>query len=180
MTNDFLAFAPISAVPAAAGADLPADALPLGVELAADALPVGADLAADLPADALPAGLADLLGDVPEVFVPADPAVALLDDMMARVGVDGLVAAMADPGLLAQVDQHAAAVRDALADAGRGVNAEGLASYARSIEAAARRMGRPVPAAGQAYVTGAAWHAAEWHLVRLVAVCAIADSAGLL
>ena len=182
MTNDFLAFAPISAVPAAA---------------------------ADYPADALPTGLADLLGDAAEVVVPGaflsssssssspssspagssfladpsflvDPAVALLDDMMGRVGVDGLVAAMADPGLLAQVDQHAAAVRDALTEAGRDVNAEGLASYARSVEAAAHRMGRPVPAAGEAYVTGAAWHAAEWHLIRLVAVCAIAESAGLL
>jgi Family of unknown function (DUF6401) len=154
MTNDFLAFAPISAVPAAA---------------------------ANYPVDALPAGLADLLGDAPEVvFVPADPAVAVLDEMMARVGVDGLVAAMADPGLLAQVDQQAAAVRDALAGAGRDIDADGLASYARSIDAAARRMGRPVPAAGDAYVSGAAWHNAEWHLIRLLAVCAIAESTGLL
>jgi hypothetical protein len=153
MTNEFLALAPISAVPA---------------------------ISADYPAGALPAGLEDLLAGASEVFVPADPAVALLDDMMARVGVDGLVAAMADPGLLAQVDQHAAAVRDALAEAGRAVDAEGLASYARSIEAAARRMGRPVPVAGQAYVSGAAWHAAEWHFIRLVAVCSIAESAGLL
>jgi hypothetical protein len=110
----------------------------------------------------------------------ADAARTLLDEMMARVGVDGLVAAHADAGLLAQVDQHAAAVREALVHAGRAADAEGLASYARSIAAAADRMGRPVPQPGHAYVSGSAWLAAEWHLLRLVAVCMIAESAGLL
>jgi Family of unknown function (DUF6401) len=109
-----------------------------------------------------------------------DAAVALLDEMMARVGVDGLAAALGDAGLLAQVDQHAAAVRDALHHAGRAVDAEGLASYARSIVAAADRMGRPVPQPGHAYVSGTAWLTAEWHLMRLVGVCMIAESAGLL
>lgn len=105
---------------------------------------------------------------------------ALLDEMMARVGVDGLAAALADASLLAQVDQHAAAVRDALVDADREVDAEGLAAYARSIAAAAARMGRPVPQPGEAYLSGTAWLSAEWHLMRLVAVCMIAESAGLL
>jgi hypothetical protein len=41
-------------------------------------------------------------------------------------------------------------------------------------------MGRPVPQPGYAYVSGSAWLAAEWHLMRLVAVCMIAESAGLL
>ena len=110
----------------------------------------------------------------------ADPARALLDEMMARVGVDGLAAALADAGLLAQIDQHAAAVRDALHHAGRRIDADGLAAYAKSIAAAAERMGRPVPQPGHAYVSGSAWLAAEWHLMRLVAVCLIAESAGLL
>jgi hypothetical protein len=109
-----------------------------------------------------------------------DPATRLLDEMMARVGVDGLTAALGDPGLLAQVDQHAAAVRDALAAAGRAADAEGLAAYAKSIVAAGRRMGRPLPEPGQAHRTRAAWHGAEWHLLRLVAVCMIADTADLL
>ena len=109
-----------------------------------------------------------------------DPARALLDEMMARVGVDGLAAALGDAGLLAEVDQHAAAVRDALHHAGREADADGLAAYARSIVAAAHRMGRPVPEPGHAYVSGTAWLAAEWHLMRLVAVCMIAESAGLL
>lgn len=127
MTNEFLAFAPISAAPAA-----------------------------------------------------ADPARTLLDEMMARVGVDGLVAAHGDPGLLAQLDQHAAAVRDALAAAGRPLDATGLAAYAKSIAAAATRMGRPVPDPGHAYLSGTAWLSAEWHLMRLVAICMIAESADLL
>jgi hypothetical protein len=129
MTNEFLAFAPMSA-------------------------------AADAPA--------------------LDPATALLDDMMARVGVDGLAAAFADPGLLARVDQHAASVRDALAGAGRETDAEGLAAYAKSIAAAAVRMGRRLPEPGEAHASGAAWLVADWHLLRLVAVCMIADDAGLL
>jgi hypothetical protein len=117
---------------------------------------------------------------IPAPAAPVDPAILLLDDMMARVGVDGLAAALGDPGLLAQVDQHAAAVRESLHHAGRTVDASGLAAYARSVAAAADRMGRPVPEPGHAYVSGSAWLAAEWHLVRLVAVCLIAEGEGLL
>jgi len=123
----------------------------------------------------------EFLAFAPIYTAPAvDPAGALLDEMMARVGVDGLAAALGDTGLLAQVDQHAAAVRDALRAAGREVDAAGLAAYAKSIAAAADRMGRPVPQPGRAYLSGTAWLAAEWHLMRLVAVCMIAESAGLL
>jgi hypothetical protein len=104
-----------------------------------------------------------------------DPAVALLDETMARVGVDGLAAALADPGLLALVDQHAAAVRDALEEAGRTLSAESLAAYVTSILFSARRMGRPVPESGFAPVRCADWMAADWHLLRLVAVCLVAD-----
>jgi hypothetical protein len=109
-----------------------------------------------------------------------DPDTALLDEMMARVGVDGLISALIDPAVLAQIDQHAAAVRDALSDAGRRADAAGLAAYAKSIAFAARRAGRPVPPAGEAPVSGAGWLAADWHQMRLVAVCAIADANGLL
>jgi hypothetical protein len=116
---------------------------------------------------------------IPAPAAPVDPAILLLDEMMARVGVDGLAAALGDPGLLAQVDQHAAAVRESLHHAGRTVDASGLAAYARSVTAAADRMGRPVPQPGHAYISGSAWLAAEWHLVRLVAVCMIAEGEGL-
>lgn len=129
MTNEFLAFAPISATP---------------------------------------------------IAVPSDPATAVLDEMMARVGVDGLTAALADPAVLAEVDQHAAAVRDALVSAGRAADADALAGYARSIVFAARRMGRAIPAPGEAPITAEAWCQADWHLMRLVAVCAIAEESALL
>jgi len=114
------------------------------------------------------------------IAVPTDPATAVLDQMMARVGVDGLTAAFADPGLLALVDQHAAAVRDALADAGRPAGVEDLAAYARSIVAGARRAGRRMPEPGAAPQAAGAWQAADWHLLRLVAVCSIAVEGDLL
>ncbi|GAA0477074.1 hypothetical protein Ade02nite_95550 [Paractinoplanes deccanensis] len=107
-------------------------------------------------------------------LVPTSPAAGTLDEMMARVGVDGIVAALADPGVLALIDQHAAGVRDALADADRAPDADGLAAYARSIVAGARRMGRTLPSAGAAPAATADWLAAEWHVLRLVAVCRIA------
>src|SRR4051812_5167142 len=110
----------------------------------------------------------DFLAFAPAAAPVMCPAAELLDEMMARVGVDGLAAALAEPGLLAQVDQHAAAVRDALAGAGRTLDVPGLAAYAKSILAAATRMGRVVPQPGEAHVSGAAWMGAEWHLVRLV------------
>jgi hypothetical protein len=144
MTNEVLAFAPISAAAIAASA-----------------------------------GPAAVLGNRAPI-APADPAHALLDEMMARVGVDGLAAALGDAGLLAQVDQHAAAVRESLHHAGREVDAAGLAAYARSVAAAAQRMGRPLPEPGDAYISGTAWLSAEWHLLRLVAVCMIAERDGLL
>ncbi|GIE95192.1 DUF6401 family natural product biosynthesis protein [Paractinoplanes rishiriensis] len=109
-----------------------------------------------------------------------DPATELLDEMMARVGVDGLAAAFADPGLLALLDQHAAAVRDALEGASLELSAKNLASYVKSVVFSARRMGRDVPAAGQAPTRCADWMAADWHLLRLVAVCMIADEWRLL
>ncbi|SNY73704.1 DUF6401 family natural product biosynthesis protein [Paractinoplanes atraurantiacus] len=107
-------------------------------------------------------------------LVPTSPAAGTLDEMMARVGVDGIVAALADPGVLALIDQHAAGVRDALADADQAPDADGLASYARSIAAGARRMGRTLPSPGTAPVRSADWLAAEWHVLRLVAVCRLA------
>ncbi|SDS15799.1 DUF6401 family natural product biosynthesis protein [Actinoplanes derwentensis] len=104
------------------------------------------------------------------------PAGAYLDEMMARVGVDGLTAAFAEPGLLALIDQHAAAVREALRTAGRRPDAAGLAAYARSLAAAAVRSGRPLPEPGAAPASVAGWASAGFPLLRVVAVCLIAVS----
>ncbi|MEV6350360.1 DUF6401 family natural product biosynthesis protein [Actinoplanes sp. NPDC051851] len=110
----------------------------------------------------------------------ADSDAAYLDEMMARVGVDGLTAAFAEPALLATIDQHAAAVRDALRDAGRSCDVGGLSAYAKSMAAAATRMRRPLPEPGFAPTTATAWMTADFPLLRLVAVCLMAEAAGLL
>jgi hypothetical protein len=95
-----------------------------------------------------------------------------LDQVMARVGVDGLVASLRSPGLLAVVDQHAAAVRESLAAAGRFVDPPSLAGYARSVLAVAERHGRELPDGADLD-----WSKAEWFVLRLVAVCSLADQA---
>ncbi|GGJ80302.1 hypothetical protein GCM10010123_07820 [Pilimelia anulata] len=103
-----------------------------------------------------------------------------LDDLMARVGVDGLTHALADPAGLARLDQHAADVREAVHDAGRRLGPEALASYAASVTAAAQRMGLFLPEPGEAAPAHLDWARAPWHLLRLTAVCAIAEEAGWL
>ncbi|GAA2577935.1 hypothetical protein GCM10010399_04620 [Dactylosporangium fulvum] len=98
-----------------------------------------------------------------------------LDQVMAMVGVDGLVEALAQPFLLAKVDQHAAAVRESLTAAGKPVDAISLAGYARSVIAVHQRHGRPLPTPDSVD-----WTAADWTALRLVAVCHLADAAGAL
>src|SRR5687767_7812271 len=100
---------------------------------------------------------------------------AVLDQLMASIGVDGLVAALRNPGLLAAVDQEAAAIRETLRGAGRSVDIVALAGYARSVLALLHRHGRALPAP-----EAIDWNSAGGHIVRLVAICALADAAGLL
>src|SRR4051812_1615067 len=98
-----------------------------------------------------------------------------LDRLMALIGVDGLMAAAVLPGLLADVDQHAAAVRESLSSAGRAVAPMSLASYARSVLAVRERQGRPTPD-----VTKVDWAEPEWTVLRLVAVWSLAEQSGSL
>jgi Family of unknown function (DUF6401) len=91
-----------------------------------------------------------------------------LDQIMAMVGVDGLVEALSSPGVLALVDQHAAAVRDSLESAGKQIGPIALAGYARSVLAVHERHGRPLPSPSTV-----AWERPEWTVVRLVAVCSL-------
>jgi hypothetical protein len=101
---------------------------------------------------------------------------AVLDQLMARVGVDGLVAAMRLPGLLAVVDQHAAAARETIRASGRDVDVVSLAGYARSVLALLNRHGRSLPEDPAAID----WHTADATLLRLVAVCQLAEATGVL
>ena len=100
---------------------------------------------------------------------------AVLDQLMASVGVDGLVAALRNPGLMAAVDQHSAAIRETLRTAGRDVDVVSLAGYARSVLALLNRSGHSLPEPD-----AIDWARAGTHVLRLVATCALAEDAGLL
>jgi hypothetical protein len=95
-----------------------------------------------------------------------------LDQVMAMVGVDGLVEALAQPFLLAKVDQHAAAVRQSITAAGKAIDSISLAGYARSVLAVQQRHGRPLPTPDSID-----WTDADWTVLRLVSVCSLADAA---
>ena len=90
--------------------------------------------------------------------------------LTASVGTAGLAAAAARPGLLAVVDQHAAAVRDSLDGDRRPLTVAALAGYAEGVRAAALEHGWQPPAA----LTD--WSEPDWLLTRLLAVCALARS----
>jgi hypothetical protein len=100
----------------------------------------------------------------------AGSARATLAGLAMSVGSAGLAAAAARPGLLAMVDQHAAAVRDSLDGDRCPLTAAALAGYAEGVRAAALEHGWQ-PSAGPAD-----WTEPDWLLTRLLAVCALARS----
>ncbi|MFV2113059.1 DUF6401 family natural product biosynthesis protein [Micromonospora sp. LOL_025] len=102
----------------------------------------------------------------------ASSARATLALLSASVGAEGLAAAAARPGLLALVDQHAAAVRESLDGDRRPLSAAALAGYAEGVRAAALEHGWQPPAAP------VDWSAPDWLLTRLLAVCALTRSLG--
>ena len=89
-----------------------------------------------------------------------------------RLGRAGLAAARTLPGLLAAVDQHAAEVRDALADREGRVARTSLAAYADGVSDTAAQHGwdSAAPRSGD-------WSRASWPVVRLLAVCLLAEIA---
>ncbi|MEU1688826.1 DUF6401 family natural product biosynthesis protein [Micromonospora sp. NPDC005707] len=88
-----------------------------------------------------------------------------LTTLTAAVGTTGLAAAAANPGLLAAVDQHAAAVRDSLDGDRRLLTVAALAGYAEGVRDAAREHGWQPP------VEPVDWSEPDWLLTRLLAVC---------
>jgi hypothetical protein len=124
-------------------------------------------------------------GYVMETLFAAAPVLAgggaaksrrFLDHLMARVGVDGLVAALRCPELMTLVTLHVAEVRACVALDAIGVEPVGLADYAAVILADGLRTGRLLPTdPGEVD-----WRQAEWYMLRLVAVCAVADESGCL
>ena len=85
--------------------------------------------------------------------------------LTARLGEAGLAAAAALPGLLAELDRHAAAVQDALCRDGRPLAPAILARYAEGVHDAASQRGwrAPDPRALD-------WTRADWAVLRLVAI----------
>jgi hypothetical protein len=92
---------------------------------------------------------------------------------MTWFGEAGLAAAAASSGLLASVDQHAAAVRDALGDPQDGPNAIGLAGYATGVRDAADDEGWSVDVPSTVD-----WSAVDWLTMRLLGVCSLARAFG--
>jgi hypothetical protein len=95
---------------------------------------------------------------------------AALADLTLRIGTPGQVAAARLPGLRAAIDQHAAALRDLLGDGDRAPSPIGLAGYADGLRDMAGGLGWHLPQPHQVD-----WPAAPWLLVRLVAVCELAE-----
>ncbi|WP_204035606.1 DUF6401 family natural product biosynthesis protein [Micromonospora qiuiae] len=98
-----------------------------------------------------------------------DSARSTLVTLTNAVGLDGLAAATRLPGLRAAIDQHAAAVRDSLHGHRRPLSAAALAGYAEGIRSVAQEHGWQPPAGPVEE-----WSEADWVLVRLLAVCALA------
>jgi Family of unknown function (DUF6401) len=100
-------------------------------------------------------------------------AKSTLNGLMIWLGEPGLAAAGTLPGLMALVDQHAAAVRDALGDPADGLSAVSLAGYAAGVRDALIEADWRVPA-----VAEQDWSRPEWPTVRLLAICVLARSHG--
>jgi hypothetical protein len=99
-----------------------------------------------------------------------------LAQLWRRVAATGLEAMRSSPALLAEVDQHATAVREALISVSGRISAVALAAYADGVSDMAARDGWQLPTdAG-----GPVWVAPPWPLVRLLAVCVVAEGALLL
>ncbi|MEH1166118.1 DUF6401 family natural product biosynthesis protein [Micromonospora sp. CPCC 205539] len=99
-----------------------------------------------------------------------DSARSSLAALTVSVGTVGLAAAARRPGLLALVDQHAAAVRDSLDGDRRPLTVATLAGYAEGVRAAGLEHGWAPPSGP------VDWSEPQWLLTRLVAVCALARS----
>jgi hypothetical protein len=94
----------------------------------------------------------------------------LLATVWDGVAESGTTAAAADPDLRAAVARHETEIRAWLRGQGLAVTRQSIAGYAAVLLAAASRCGRRLPTDPQRYD----WGDAEWYIVRLVALCAMA------
>ncbi|MDG4766615.1 DUF6401 family natural product biosynthesis protein [Solwaraspora sp. WMMD406] len=89
--------------------------------------------------------------------------------LQALIGEPGVAAAAAQPGLLAEIDQHSAAIRDRLLGDFRPLSQVTLARYAEGVRDAAIEVGWQVPTEPMDD-----WSRTDWVSVRLLAVCHLA------
>lgn len=92
-----------------------------------------------------------------------------LEQWQQRVGEAGTAALRSLPGLVAQLDQHVAQVRHAVADRAGRLHPVTLAAYADGVADAAAARGW---AADE--TTSRGWQRASWPSLRLLAVCVLA------
>jgi hypothetical protein len=96
-----------------------------------------------------------------------------LSELMSWLGDLGLSVAARSVRLTAAVDQHAAAVRDALGDPASGPSAVALAGYATGVRDALAEFDWHLPPMSEVD-----WSATPWPTVRLLAVCLLATQHG--
>jgi hypothetical protein len=96
----------------------------------------------------------------------------LLATLWTRVGDAGTTAARLDAQLSAEILRHGSEVDAWLVDQGLTVSRQTIAGYAAVLLAAAQRCGRLLPPDPHRYD----WTGAEWYLVRLLALCTLAES----
>ncbi|HET9516774.1 MAG TPA: DUF6401 family natural product biosynthesis protein [Actinoplanes sp.] len=97
----------------------------------------------------------------------------LIDTLDTRIGAAGRAAARRDGGLRAELARHQSEINDWLDDQGLAVTRASIAGYSAVLLAAAQRCGRWLPDDADGYD----WCDPEWFLVRLVALCLMAESA---
>jgi hypothetical protein len=85
----------------------------------------------------------------------------MLRGFIQGVGDAGVARMAADPGLAAMVDQHAAAVRDVITQAGGELHEAALLDYLHGFAGTAF---------GQGWWPGESY---DWELVRVIAVCSL-------
>lgn len=104
--------------------------------------------------------------------VAVDWCETLLGTLWSRVGEAGLQASRLDARLRAEVTRHEAEVGAWFGAQGLAVSRQSVAGYAAVLLAAAQRCGRLLPPDPHGYD----WGAAEWYLVRLIALCTMTGS----
>ena len=98
---------------------------------------------------------------------------SMLNGLMTWLGEAGLAAARTNGGLLAEIDQHAAGVRDAFGDPENGPSLVSLAGYATGVRDALIEADWQIPSGSEVD-----WSALQWPSLRLLGICSLARRHG--